>query len=92
MIAGNAFLHSSFRVGKTEVIGVDVIAQEVYGAPHESGNDLDPDHRCLLHQSAGAAKGAGDRGRGTAMATTISPPIGGQIFFMPPRLENPTHV
>jgi hypothetical protein len=55
MIAGNAFLHSSFRVGKTEVIGVDVIAQEVYGAPHESGNDLDPDHRCLLRQSAGAA-------------------------------------
>jgi hypothetical protein len=55
MIAGNAFPHSCFRVGKTEVIGVDVIAQEVYGAPHESGNDLDPDHRCLLHQSAGAA-------------------------------------
>jgi hypothetical protein len=55
MIAGNAFLHSSFRVGKTEVIGVDVIAQEVYGAPHESGNDLDPDHRCLLRQGAGAA-------------------------------------
>jgi hypothetical protein len=55
MIAGNAFPHSCFRVGKTEVIGVDVIAQEVYGAPHESGNDLDPDHRCLLHQSAVAA-------------------------------------